>query len=271
MSLRLFGTRDPGDPAVARLDPAAARHLRARRVSAGVSIVVVLGPGEEYDAVLLQSDGGGATCRIGAARDAPPADPSRGVWLCVGLADQGRLDLVVEKATELGAGAVAVFRASRSQFASVSDSRLDRWRRIALAACEQCGRTAPPAIETGWSLDDVTALVARATEAIVFVTPRESVAAAPPVATGARTRDPGRTGTPPTAPKGAAGPDRVLVVGPEGGLDSDEVRRLLEAGARPASLGPRVLRFETAAIAALARHAPEDEGERSGVRADPLE
>lgn len=279
MSVRLFAARDSDDPSVARLDAAAARHLRARRVSPGDSIVLVLDPGREHDAVVLRIDGGGATCRVGDGRPANTADPAREVWLCLGLADATRLDLVVEKATELGASALALFRARRSQLPSVPGSRLERWRRLAIAACEQCGRTRPPAIEAGWSLDDVAALVARASEAIVFVAPRAQDGATRAHAASATVSpgDPAGRGRPDST-RGAAraGPAAgdaplVLVVGPEGGLDDDEVRRLLRAGARPASLGPRVLRFETAAIAALARHAPDAGGVPIGVPADPLE
>ncbi|MFM7144047.1 MAG: RsmE family RNA methyltransferase [Alphaproteobacteria bacterium] len=259
MTVRLFATRDPADPALARLGAAAARHLRARRVSPGEPVVLVLGPGQEHDAVVLRIEGGGADCRVGAARPANLADPSRPTVLCVGLADPGRLDLVVEKSTELGATRVVVFRAKRSQLASVPASRLDRWRRIAISACEQCGRSWPPSIEAGGDVDDVAALVATAADAVVFTAP----GGAP-----ARAGDGGET------PRGAParpGAPVVFVVGPEGGLDDDEVRRLIAAGARAASLGPRVLRFETAAIAALARHAVDADGWSTGVPAKPLE
>jgi 16S rRNA (uracil1498-N3)-methyltransferase len=266
VSLRLFGALDPGDPTVGLLDAAAARHLRARRAAVGQTIVLVLGPGCEHDATLLRIEARGARCRVGARRPPTGADPTGAAWLCVGLADPGRLDLVAEKATELGASAIAVFRARRSQSGTVPVSRVDRWRRIAIAACEQCGRTSPPSIEVGWDLDDVARLVAGASRALVFVAPREgatpSTARRGDVDTGAAVV--------PSRPADGTGP-LVLVVGPEGGLEDEEVRRLVAAGAREASLGPRVLRFETAALAALARHAPDAAGAPAGVPAGPLE
>lgn len=289
MSVRLFGVLDPGDPSIGRLDAAAARHLRARRVAPGDAVVLVLGPGVECDATVLRFESGGATCRVGATRPARAADPGASTWLCVGLADPARLDLVVEKATELGASAIAVFRARRSQLAAVTESRVERWRRIARSACEQCGRTVPPAIEVGWDLQEVVDLVAGSARALVFVAPREETPGArehgaDPAdeadATGSRTGRTHSAGTSaPDAAEGAAAPPPrhgngaaiVLVVGPEGGLDAGEVSALVDAGARETSLGPRVLRFETAAIAALARHAPWMHDGPAGVPGDPLE
>lgn len=266
MSLRLFGALDPGDPTVGLLDAAAARHLRARRAAVGQAIVIVLGPGREHDATLLGIEARGARCRVGARRPPSGADPTEAAWLCVGLAEPGRLDLVVEKATELGASAIAVFRARRSQSDTVPASRVDRWRRIAFAACEQCGRTSPPAIEVGWDVDDVARLVSRASRALVFVAPRDG----DPPSTGRRGDEGAGAAGAPSRPADGPGP-LVLVVGPEGGLEDEEVRRLVAAGAREASLGPRVLRFETAALAALARHAPDACGTPAGVPAGPLE
>jgi len=286
VSVRLFGSRDPDDPSIGRLDAAAARHLRARRIAPGDAVVLVLGPEDERDATVLRIESGGATCRLGATRPASGADPVRPTRLCVGLADLARLDLVVEKATELGASAITVFRARRSQLASVPAARLERWRRIALSACEQCGRTAPPSIEVVDGVQEVADLVASAALAVVFVAPRENAAGGPGTAAPADVTvgAPGRAGVPaeseapsPAAARGGATGARsereplVLVVGPEGGLDAQEIDALLAAGAHVGSLGPRVLRFETAAIAALARHAGPVDDRPTGVPGGALE
>ncbi|MEY4948349.1 MAG: hypothetical protein RL698_560 [Pseudomonadota bacterium] len=275
--LRLFGVRDAADPGLGRLDAAGARHLRARRVAPGEPIVLVLGPATEYEAVVERIAPGDATCRIGAARPASAADPDAPVVLCVGLGEPTRLDLVVEKATELGATAIAPFRARRSQRAAVPESRVERWRRIALAACEQCGRTTPPTLEVGWGFEDVLACVAESARALVFVAPRGDVdgrgSDQPPAdLASATTTSPERVPREATVAL-ASTPARgtVLVIGPEGGLDEQEVAALLAAGARPADLGPRTLRFETAAIAALARFAAPGRPATIGVRGGPLE
>ena len=75
----------------------------------------------------------GASVRLGEELAVPARDPTSPCMLAVALADLGRMDVVVEKAAELGATAVRVFRASRSQIGDVAPSRLARWRRIARA------------------------------------------------------------------------------------------------------------------------------------------
>ena len=123
------------------------------------------------------------------------------------------------------------FVAARSQARSVVPARIERWQRIARSAAEQCGRTVLPGIHPCIAFDALVADVRRGGPTwLLDPAHGDGVAATPP----------------------ADGGGLTVVIGPEGGLDPAEVEQFRAAGARPVNLGPRVLRFETAAIAALA-------------------
>lgn len=229
MPQRFFVKVDEGTPDDARLDRATARHLRALRLRSGDEIVAIVGPGRERRATIVSLDESGARLRLGAVLPVPLADPAAPLVLAMALADAARCDLVIEKATELGATAIWPFVAERSQLRKLSPARRERWERIGRAASEQCGRTVPPVIE---SVETVTALCER------LGPPRYCYVLTPSAAA--------------TAPQ-MLGPDAeiVLVIGPEGGLGAAEIEALQRSGAGLCSLGPRVLRFETAAFAGL--------------------
>jgi 16S rRNA (uracil1498-N3)-methyltransferase len=142
------------------------------------------------------------------------------------------MDIVVRKAVELGVASIVPLIAARSQHASDerTERRLAHWRRIVIAACEQCGRNLVPAIApvatfAQW-IADANALVPTA---ILAAEGERSLAAFA-----------GET------------PPRVVVAGPEGGFDATELRLARDAGAVRLHLGRRVLRAETAALAAIA-------------------
>lgn len=245
MKGRLFVTPDADDPDRATLDGATTRHLRALRLVPGDAVCAIVGPGVERAATVVTLLRDHAVLSLHEQLPPSGRDPTRLRVLALALGDLAHMDLVVEKATELGVGAIQPFVAARSQARALAATRLERWARIARAACEQCGRTIVPEIRACVSFDALLASLAPgATTWLLQPMPAASGdAAALPAA--AATRD-----AEPSAVPGAA--PLTIVVGPEGGLESAESARLLAAGARPLTLGPRVLRFETAAIAALA-------------------
>jgi len=245
---RLFVELDPEAPDRARLDGAAARHLRALRLGVGGEFRAIVGPGRERAATLEAIGAGGATCRLGAPiAGAGAADPVAPLVLAVAIADLARLDLVVEKATELGASAILPFRAARSQRAALPASRLARWERIARTACEQCGRTVVPAIAAPVELDELVRRLCDATDLAhaLVLSPRAEGELLATLRERAIARASGRGDA-----EAAAGV--ALVIGPEGGLVAAEEDALVARGAMRVGLGPRTLRVETAAIAALA-------------------
>jgi 16S rRNA (uracil1498-N3)-methyltransferase len=146
-----------------------------------------------------------------------------------------RMDFVVEKTTELGAGAILPFYSERSVARAVGTAKLERWRRIARSAALQCGRRDAPPILDPVSFDD---LLARFSEYDLVLFPWEL---APPVSLGqsllAALRDARHA---------------LVVIGPEGGFAHEEAEAARERGAVLLSLGRRILRSETAAMVLLA-------------------
>ncbi|HET8691111.1 MAG TPA: 16S rRNA (uracil(1498)-N(3))-methyltransferase, partial [Steroidobacteraceae bacterium] len=167
------------------------------------------------------------------ARQAARAESPLALTLLQGIARAERMDLVVQKATELGVAAIHPVATARSVVKVGGESgarKLEHWRGIVVAACEQCGRGRLPAVGEPRPLAD--ALSTPAADGFrAVLTPGAPVALAA-AARGARAIE--------------------LLVGPEGGLEDAEVAAAVAAGFHPCSLGPRVLRSETAAIAAIA-------------------
>ncbi len=158
------------------------------------------------------------------AEEAPRVQPEApGPTLVLGMPRRPALERALRMATELGAERVVVFRADRSQAAFRSGQR---WERLLVAACTQCGRARLPELEAATSLG---AALEGLDPGVVLV----------PGAAAAYPR-----------------PAPTLIVGPEGGLTEAEVRACLEAGHAPTGLGRWVLRVDTAVAAALARHGP---------------
>lgn len=212
----------------AALTPEALHYLRdVLRLQPGAEIEVFDGDGGSY-AGRLQLDSQGLALLLGPRRE---ARPPLSLWLLAALAKGEKMDLVVQKATELGATAIAPFAAERSVVkldAGKGEDRAERWRRIAAEAARQCGRADVPAVHAPASLAAALAAVPAGHARFVF--------------------HPG--GAPLPASGGAEGV--AAIVGPEGGLTEGEVEAAERAGAVRASLGPRILRAETAALVATA-------------------
>jgi 16S rRNA (uracil1498-N3)-methyltransferase len=210
----------------AELTPEARHYLRdVLRLAPGAAVELFDGEGGAWVAEVLD---GFEALALGPRREARPALP---LWLLVALAKGEKVDLVVQKATELGATRVLPFEAERSVVrldAEKGRERAARWRRIAAEAARQCGRADAPEIDPPGPLPAALGSVPGAFLKVVF--------------------HPGGTPLPPEdAPAGVA-----AIVGPEGGLTAAELAGCEAAGARRIGLGPRVLRAETAAVVAVA-------------------
>lgn len=161
-----------------------------------------------------------------------PAEPE--VTLLVAIYKFDRMEWALEKLTELGAARVVPVIARRTDagLAKAAGKRVERWRRIAQEAAEQSRRLEPPEIAAPARLKDAVATTALTR--VVLAESEQSVSLADVV----RVHPPGES--------------LALAVGPEGGWTEDELRLFAEAGWTAASLGQRILRAETAAIAAMA-------------------
>lgn len=228
----------------ARLEPAEWHYLRhVLRLPPGAPLEVLDGEGGLHDAALPEED---REMELGPRRQVPP--PRAAVWLAFAPPRGDRADLLVEKAVELGASRLLPFHAVRSVVrldARRGAARAERWRRIAAAAARQSGRADVPRVEEPGSLSAALAAAPDGFRRVVFYE-----GGGEPLSQALDPR--------------AAG--HLAVVGPEGGLDLEEVAACAAAGARVATLGPRVLRAETAAIAAVAllQHRLGDLGDGPG-------
>jgi 16S rRNA (uracil1498-N3)-methyltransferase len=212
---------------------AAAAHLRrVLRLEPGDAVTLFNGDGADYPSRIAGFGRASVEVEV-LGCSAARAESPLAVTLVQGIARAERMELVVQKATELGVTAIAPVATARSVVRLEREARerkLAHWRGIAVAACEQCGRARIPAIEVPVTLAErLAAPAGSATRLLLAPGAETSLAAA------------------------AQGQGSIeLLVGPEGGLEDDERQAALAAGFRACRLGPRVLRSETAAIAALA-------------------
>lgn len=202
----------------------AARVLRLRE---GDPAVLFDGRGGEYEARLFMPGRGQVAAEIGEWRDIERESPLA-VTLVQAVSSGEKMDFTVQKAVELGVAAIQPLLTAKSVVrlsAEREEKKRAHWRRVAIAACEQCGRNRIPEI-----LEPVA--VER------YKAPAGAKILLSPSGAGKLSGF-------------AAGP-LTLAAGPEAGFSADEEQRLLRAGFEAVRLGPRILRTETAALAALA-------------------
>jgi 16S rRNA (uracil1498-N3)-methyltransferase len=216
-----------------RLPAGASRHLlRVLRLRAGAEVTLFDGRGGEYGATLLGADGPAARLQVGAHRELERESPLD-CTLLQGVSRGERMDLIIQKAVELGVTRVvpvmtefAVVKLDAAQAAK----RQAHWQGIAISACEQCGRNRVPEVAAPASLTTACAsLDPGGTRLLLAPDAAATLAAA------------------------ASGAQRVvLLIGPEGGLSDAEHALAARRQFVACRLGPRVLRTETAPLAALA-------------------
>jgi 16S rRNA (uracil1498-N3)-methyltransferase len=224
--LRLYlpGVR-AGEPLV-HIAGAEFRHLRTLRLQAGARLRVLDDAGGEHDVVLDRVGARDAVGRI-VASARPVRESPLDLVLAPALLKGVKMDLVVEKATELGVQRIVPVT---TEHVVGGASHVERWRRIAVAAAKQSGRTRVPAID------------APAPLAAIVAQPWPGVRLIPWEEEPARRLDELASRT------GAA----VALIGPEGGFTAAEVALARAHDFVPLTLGPRVLRAETAAIVVAA-------------------
>lgn len=221
------------DRGEAEIPPPAAHHLRSvLRLAPGAPVVLFDGHGHACEAVLTSLARQRATAAIQASLQAESGESP--VHLVLGIAPLkgDALSWVVEKATELGVSAIWLIetrRADQSARTALSAQRLERLQRIAVSAAEQCERSRVPEISTP----------------VTLATALERAVQGPRIICAERSSHPW------PSPAGVV-QEALLLVGPHGGWTSEEIDLAVASGCQPISLGPRILRAETAALAALA-------------------
>ena len=213
------------------LPPAVVRHLHVLRCRAGEEIVLFNGGGFAYPAVLEHIGKREADARILAERPSESESPLS-VTLVQAVSAGEKMDFIVQKSVELGVNEIFPVVSTRSVARLDGEraaKRVARWQEIAVAACEQSGRDTVPAIRPLLPFTQALALLP-AGGTRLLMSPRNG--------TGLRTLPPTR--------------HAILAVGPEGGWTEQEAAAAAAAGFAAVTLGRRVLRTETAPVAALA-------------------
>lgn len=214
------------------LPAAGAYHVaRVLRMREGAPLVLFDGMGSEYQAEISRVEGDAVSARLMHQTPGTAESPLK-VTLVQGVSRSERMDWTLQKATELGVTSIAPVLSARS-VVRLDDKQAAKkqahWQAIVIGACEQCGRTRVPSVAAPVPLRSYFANVKKEGLRLVLS---------------------------PSAPGSLAGlaslPNKVeLLIGPEGGLDDEELNAARAAGFTPVRLGPRVLRTETAAVVAL--------------------
>ncbi|MGI9239127.1 MAG: 16S rRNA (uracil(1498)-N(3))-methyltransferase [Woeseiaceae bacterium] len=220
--------------AAVELDADKARYLhRVLRLHVGDVVTVFDGLGSEYSATIATIGKSSATLRVGAKTESVTESSLR-VHLVQGISRGERMDFVVQKATELGVKRISPVLTEFGVVklnATRAEKRRDHWQKVSASACEQSGRVRLPLIDTPVPLNHWFGNKPAQVDTEIILQP----GAPTPLV---------RVGRPETK--------LCLLVGSEGGFSNIELEDAEIAGFRPVSLGPRVLRTETAAVAALA-------------------
>lgn len=217
-----------------------ARHVQVLRLQPGEHITLFNGRGDtegEFDATVERMGRSDVDVTVGAWT-ATVREATRSVHLIVSMPANDRMDWLIEKATELGAASIQPVMSERSVLrlkAERADKKVAHWRGIAIASSEQCGRNRVPLIH------DVALLSEWLKKAALL-----------PAGAGTRLLLSLQDGTRPLS-QAVAGTIGALsfLSGPEGGLSAAEEAAAMACGFGPVSLGPRILRAETAPLACL--------------------
>jgi 16S rRNA (uracil1498-N3)-methyltransferase len=228
---RIFCDVRLGPGAQFALAPDAAQHVaRALRLTTGDALTVFDGRGGEYEATIERIDRGRVDVKVGGFRDVEREARVR-VGLVQGLPEADKMDWIIQKAVELGVAWIQPIVCDRSVVrlhGERAERREAHWKRVVVAACEQSGRNTLPEVRPTLAFQSWLAMESMVARWML-------VPDAPPMTGHA----------PPAEPV-------ELLIGPEGGLSDREKDIALSRRCEPLSLGPRVLRTETAPIAALA-------------------
>ncbi len=213
------------------LPAGAARHVQVLRMQPGDVITLFNGEGGEFDATVTRMGRSDVDVEVGTHRPVE-REAARVVHLLAGITANDRMDWLVEKATELGVASITPLVAERSVLklkGERAEKKLAHWQGVAVAAAEQCGRNRVPVVHPAVTLNEWLKQAEVGERWVLSLSEGTRSLAQ-------------MTGTAPV----------TVLSGPEGGLSPSEEATALSAGFAPVTLGPRVLRAETAPLAVLA-------------------
>lgn len=227
---RLFTEQPLSSGAQVLLQGTAVQYLgRVLRANVGDAVTLFNGGGEEFVATITEVGKRTISVLLGASSVPATESPVHTtLGLCLSKGD--RFDWAVQKATELGVGAIVPLYSERVDFSIPADrviKRVNHWRQIAISACEQCGRVKVPLITPPEALDRWVAGVDADDKWVLH------------------------RGDPSHSPEQTTPESAALLIGPEGGLTDEELALAQASSFHLLPLGPRVLRTETAPVVAL--------------------
>jgi 16S rRNA (uracil1498-N3)-methyltransferase len=214
------------------LSDTAANHVaRVLRLPAGAPLILFNGSGGEFAATLAAIDKRRVLVDVGSFQD-EEREPPLPIWLAQGVSRGERMDYTIQKAVELGVSRIIPLFTEHcgvQLHGERLEKRVKHWQGVVIGACEQCGRNRIPQIDCPLTLTRWLQAPAEGLRLVLAPDAEHSLAQLP-------------------SPVGPV----TLLIGPEGGLSDQELALAKEAGYRGLRLGPRILRTETAAVAALA-------------------
>lgn len=213
-----------------QLEAGPSQHLcRALRMGPGDSLMLFDGTGGQYAATITEAGKKSVSVRTGALRATNTESPLP-LHLGIAVSRGERMDWVVQKASELGVTEITPLFTARVEVKLAGEraqKKLRHWQQVAISACEQSGRDVLPTIHAPSSVSDWLSDTHAECKLVLH-----------------HRADTGERNQPPE--------NVALLVGPEGGLSADEITAAEQAGFQSLRLGPRVLRTETAPLAAIA-------------------
>jgi 16S rRNA (uracil1498-N3)-methyltransferase len=240
LSARFFADVPMAAGAALSLPEGTARHVQVLRLQPGHQITLFNGQGGEWDATITRMGRSDVDVTLGAHRP-DEREAGRAVQLALGMPANERMDWLVEKATELGAASLQPLHTSRSVLRLAgerADKKQKHWQSVAVAACEQCGGNRVPPVSP---VQDLAAWL----KALPPIDPQApGLRCLLSLAPGSMPLATALARLTPSAPV-------CFLSGPEGGLSPAEEALATAHGFVPVTLGVRVLRSETAALAAL--------------------
>ena len=209
------------------------RHIHVLRLNAGDSITLFNGTGNDFAATLQEIGKRHAQCHITAQRQPENESPLK-ITLVQAISSGERMDFTLQKSVELGVASITPVLSERCVVrlqGERADKRVQRWQEIAVSACEQCGRDTVPPVRPILRLSDYLRQAA-AEDGLKLLMSLQN-------AQSLREKQPAQRPV-------------YLLIGPEGGWTAAEEQAAVEAGFEAITLGKRVLRTETASLAAIA-------------------
>ncbi len=211
-----------------------ARHIyKVLRMDVGDTLFLMDGKGKRYRAVIKKIEHGSVYVKIEGAFESPE-DPPVKIILCISLIRSDPFDLVIQKTSELGVDTIQPFYSERT-IVRIPEERLKErmrhWNEVAKSAAKQCGRKKPINLLEPVFLDELLERIRDDKALKIFLWEKEEKISIKSVL------------------KGSDCKKIIGIIGPEGGFSKSEVEKIKKANIRAVSLGKRILRSETAAIA----------------------